>query len=254
MHASLRAVLRRCLDSDSCSEGARYGMVTVLGMLALWSGLSPAAVLFGATVVLVGWELLRKPRRRRRGAPALRAVEVAVVQCPPAQWDAIRTTLDRQALGLRAIIEAGAVRDEAVLDAALDAVSQHPLDVETAAVVSLFGHGHGSGVRTAGSRVQEALANARGTVPATVHGRVSVHGGQSPVPDDTRAEPGVLYLDLLTEPSLATDIRDDLWRWTLQVGIPATAGPEDIPPEVRMNRSDDVAREVVMTLGARPLA
>ena len=102
------------------------------------------------------------------------------------------------------------------------------------------------------TRVLEALADARETVPATVRDRVLVYDGQLPERGTRREIHGLLYLYLLTAPSLATDTILDLWRWTLQVGIPATAPRSGVlPPHVRIPAGNNVAREVLTNLGAK---
>ena len=91
-----------------------------------------------------------------------------------------------------------------------------------------------------------------GRESADAQRRVLVYDGQLPERNRHEEIHGLLYLYLLTAPALATDTILDLWRWTLQVGVPATAPRSGVlPPHVRIPVGKNVAREVLTNLGAR---
>ena len=218
------------------------------------------------TLPWIVWEALRRPRRWDwPWAPG--AVEVTPPRrCSPTEWNAIREKLSRLGKALRAIGESPAAvgvfaEHSDDLETAIDDVtgvqnlarelSTDPVAIVICRLGAEPGRYHPAVLATK-TRVLEALADAHETVPAAVRGRVLVYGGKLPVrgrPDETH---GLLYLHLLTAPALATDTILDLCRWTLQVGIPATAPRSGVlPPHVRIPAGLNVAREVLTNLGAR---
>lgn len=221
------------------------------------------------TLPWIVWEVLRRSRPRRWDWPwAPGAVEVTSPRrCSPTEWNAILEKLSRLGTALRAIGESPATVGVFVehsggdLETALNGVAgvqdlARELSTEPAAIVICRlgaepGRYHPAVLATK-TRVLEALADAQDTVPSAVRGRVLVYGGKLPVrgrPDEIR---GLLYLHLLTAPALATDTILDLCRWTLRVGIPATAPRSGVlPPHVRIPAGLNVAHEVLTNLGAR---
>ena len=223
-------------------------------------------LIFGMLPWIV-WEALR-PRPRRWDWPwAPGAVEVARPRrCSPTEWDTIRKELSRLGTALRAVGESPSalgvfVKHSGDLETGIDNVTAvqnraRELSTEPAAIVICRlgdepGRYHPAVLATK-TRVLEALADARETVPVVVRGRVLVYDGQLPERNRHEEIHGLLYLYLLTAPALATDTILDLWRWTLQVGVPATAPRSGVlPPHVRIPVGKNVAREVLTNLGAR---
>ena len=232
------------------------------------TGLEGALLLIFGVLAWTVWEILRRPRPRRWDWPFVPgAIEVASPRrCSPTEWDAIRKKISRLGTALRAVGESQAVLRALVahfgdLETGIDSVTAvqdraQELSTEPAAIVICrLGDepgGYHPAVVATKTRVLEALAGARETVPATVRGRVLVYGGQLRIRGKPEEVHGMLYLYLLTAPALATNTILDLWRWTLQVGIPATAPRSGVlPPHVRIPAGNNVAREVVTNLGAR---
>lgn len=225
-------------------------------------------ILLCGTLPWIVWEALRRSRPRRWDWPwAPAAVEVTPPRrCSPTEWHAIQDKLSRLGTALRAIGESPAtmgvfVEHSGDLETALDGVTRvetlaRELSAESAAIVICRlgaepGSYHPAVVATK-TRVLEALAAAHETVPATVRGRVLVYGGQLRVRGRPEEIHGLLYLHLLTAPELANDTILDLWRWTLQVGIPATAPRSGVlPPHVRIPGGKNMALAVLTNLGAK---
>ena len=249
------------------TDNAVYGRPATRRQGYAMTGLEAGLLLCG-TLSWIVWEALRRPRPRRWDWPwAPGAVEVTPARrCSPTEWNTIREKLSRLGTALRAIGESPAtlsvfVEHSGDLETALDGVTgvqdlATELSTEPVAIVICrLGAEPGSyhpAVLATKTRVLEALADAHETVPAAVRGRVLVYGGQLPVRSRSEEIHGLLYLHLLTAPAPATDTILDLWRWTLQVGIPATAPRSGVlPPHVRIPAGKNVAREVLTNLSAR---